>query len=51
MIPYVEARYSTAYEIDVEELGAILASVRRLRDIVSEVSAEQLVQLRQAAGL
>jgi len=48
---YVEARYSTAYEIDVEELGAILASVRRLRDIVSEVSAEQLVQLRQAAGL
>lgn len=48
---YVEARYSTAYEINTEELSAILASVRRLRDIVCEVSEERLVQLRQTAGL
>jgi len=48
---YVEARYSTAYEINAEELSAILASVRRLRDIVCEVSEERLVQLRQTAGL
>jgi len=48
---YVEARYSTAYEINAEELSAILASVRRLRNIVSEVSEERLVHLRQTAGL
>jgi len=48
---YVEARYSTAYEINADELSAILASVRRLRDIVSEVSEERLAHLRQTAGL
>lgn len=48
---YVEARYSTAYEISAEELNAILGSVRRLRDIVQQVSCERLNELRSAAGL
>ena len=43
---YVEARYSSAYAIDIEDLEAILASVRRLRDIVDEVSREHLAVLR-----
>ncbi|MBA4763765.1 nucleotidyltransferase and HEPN domain-containing protein [Sphingomonas sp.] len=48
---YVEARYSTAYEISVEELNAILGCVRTLRDSVEQVSRERLDQLRAAAGL
>ncbi len=48
---YVEARYSTAYEISVEELSAILGCVRTLRDAVEQVSRERLEQLRSAAGL
>lgn len=48
---YVEARYSTAYEISVEELNAILACVRALRDIVEQVSRKRLKELRAAAGL
>jgi predicted nucleotidyltransferase/HEPN domain-containing protein len=47
---YVEARYSTAYEIGVEDLNAILACIRDLRDIVERVSLERLQQLRIAAG-
>jgi predicted nucleotidyltransferase/HEPN domain-containing protein len=47
---YVEARYSTAYEISFEELDAILACVRALRDIVAQVSRERLEELRAAAG-
>ena len=45
---YVEARYSTAYEIGVEELNAILECVRTLRDIVEQVSRERLDLLRDA---
>ena len=48
---YVEARYSTAYEITVDELNAILDSVRQLRGIVEQVSRERLDHLRSAAGL
>jgi predicted nucleotidyltransferase len=48
---YVEARYSSAYEITVEELNAILACVRSLRDIVEQVSRERLEQLRASTGL
>lgn len=48
---YVEARYSTAYEISVEELNAILECVRTLRDTVEQVSRERLAELRIAAGL
>jgi len=48
---YVEARYSTAYEITVDELYAILASLRTLRGLVEQVSSERLAELRTAAGL
>jgi uncharacterized protein len=48
---YVEARYSTAYEISVDELNAILECVRTLRDIVEQVSHERLEELRIRAGL
>jgi predicted nucleotidyltransferase/HEPN domain-containing protein len=47
---YVEARYSTAYEISPDELTAILKSVRQLRDIVEAVSLERIQSLREAAG-
>lgn len=46
---YVEARYSTSYEISCEDLEALTASVRRLRDIVKVVSCERLEELRCAA--
>jgi uncharacterized protein len=48
---YVEARYSASYEIGVEDLTAITASVRVLRDIVEAVSRERLAELRTAAGV
>ena len=48
---YVEARYSSAYEITVEELNAILACVRKLRDVVEQVGRERLESLRVDAGL
>jgi predicted nucleotidyltransferase/HEPN domain-containing protein len=48
---YVEARYSTSYEISVEDLEAITVSVHRLRDIVEEVCRERIEALREAAGL
>ncbi|MDO7843550.1 nucleotidyltransferase and HEPN domain-containing protein [Sphingomonas immobilis] len=48
---YVEARYSTAYEITMEELEAILTSVRHLRDLVEAIGRERIEQLREAAGL
>ena len=48
---YVEARYSSAYAIDAEDLTAILASVRSLRDLVETVSLECLAERRaQAEG-
>ncbi|MCW3837264.1 HEPN domain-containing protein [Sphingomonas canadensis] len=43
---YVEARYSTAYEITVEDLNAILDCVMTLRGIVEPVSQDRLEQLR-----
>ena len=46
---YVEARYSTAYDISVDELNAILESVRSLRAIVAQVGRERLDELRTAA--
>ena len=48
---YVEARYSTAYEIAIDDLTAILACVQNLRDVVEQVSQERLVELRASAGL
>lgn len=47
---YVEARYSTAYEITVDELGAILECVCALRNSVEQVSRERLDELRAAAS-
>jgi len=46
---YVEARYSASYAIETSDLEALAASVRRLRDIVEEVSRERLDQLRAEA--
>lgn len=46
---YVEARYSESYEISREDLDALAASVRRLRDLVEAVSREWLEELRRAA--
>jgi HEPN domain-containing protein len=46
---YVEARYSASYVIGPEDLEALTQSVRRLRDIVEEVSRERLEELRAAA--
>jgi predicted nucleotidyltransferase/HEPN domain-containing protein len=48
---YVEARYSTSYEISTEDLAAIAGSVRTLRDIVATVSLEWLEKLRADARL
>lgn len=48
---YVEARYSTAYEITVEELNAILECVCTLRDLVEQVSRERIQGLRAATDL
>jgi uncharacterized protein len=48
---YVEARYSASYEISEADLSALSASVHRLRDLVSTVSAERIDVLRVAAGL
>ena len=46
---YVEARYSPSYEISGEDLDAIAASVKRLRDIVEAVCRDRLTQLRALA--
>lgn len=48
---YVEARYSASYTIGIADLEALTSSVRRLRDIVEEVSRERLDQLRAAADV
>jgi uncharacterized protein len=48
---YVEARYSTSYDISVDDLKAITAAVRKLREIVNSVSREWLDNLRKKADL
>jgi predicted nucleotidyltransferase/HEPN domain-containing protein len=48
---YVEARYSTNYEISTDDLAAIARSVRSLRDMVETVSREWLEDLRREAGI
>lgn len=42
---YVEARYSPSYEIGIEDLDALAASVKRLRDVVEQLCTEQLGEL------
>jgi hypothetical protein len=48
---YVEARYSANYEISRDDLDALTAGVRRLRDLVQEVSVERIEELRRGARL
>jgi predicted nucleotidyltransferase/HEPN domain-containing protein len=47
---YVEARYSASYVIESSDLEGLTDSVRRLRDIVEQVSRERLEVLRVAAA-
>ena len=47
---YVEARYSANYEIGREDLDALMQSVRRLRDLVEQVSRERIDELQRAAN-
>lgn len=47
---YVEARYSANYEIGRDDLDALTGAVRRLRDLVEQVSRERLDELRKAAA-
>ena len=47
---YVEARYSTNYEIGRDDLDALTLCVRHLRDLVEQVSQERIEQLRRTAG-
>ncbi|MBU0823640.1 MAG: DNA-binding protein, partial [Alphaproteobacteria bacterium] len=48
---YVEARYSPSYEINIEDLDALAASVERLRDVVEQLCIEQLGELKSAVSL
>ena len=47
---YVEARYSANYQIGSEDLEALTQSVRRLRDLVEQVSVERIEELRRTAA-
>jgi predicted nucleotidyltransferase/HEPN domain-containing protein len=46
---YVEARYSASFEIGTDDLAAITAAIRSLRDTVEAVSREWLDALREKA--
>jgi predicted nucleotidyltransferase/HEPN domain-containing protein len=46
---YVEARYSASFEIGTDDLAAIAAAIRSLRDTVEAVSREWLDALREKA--
>jgi uncharacterized protein len=48
---YVEARYSSNYEIREDDLLAIAASVHKLRDLVDSSSRKWLEELRQKSGI
>jgi hypothetical protein len=45
---YVEARYSTSYDITAEDLQALALQAARLREIVVSVSRERLAELEAA---
>ena len=47
---YVEARYSASFEIGPDDLAAITAAIRSLRDTVEAVSREWLDALREKAN-
>jgi uncharacterized protein len=42
---YVEARYSANYDILIEDLDALYTSVKRLRDIVSQLCEKRITEL------
>lgn len=42
---YVEARYSPNYSITIEDLDALYASVKRLRDIVAKLGEKRIAEL------
>lgn len=46
---YVEARYSDQYDVSLEDLEALTASAKRLRDLVASSSGERLAHLRSLA--
>ena len=48
---YVEARYSASYEIDRDDLEALDASVRLLRDTVGVLCRERLASLKEKTAL
>lgn len=45
---YVEARYSPNYSITIEDLDALYASAKRLRDIVSKLGENRIGELSRA---
>lgn len=45
---YVEARYSTNYKISLEDLDALYASVKRLRDIVANLCEARIEALSRS---
>jgi HEPN domain-containing protein len=47
---YVEARYSASFEVGTDDLAAITAAIRSLRDTVEAVSREWLDALREKAN-
>jgi len=47
---YVEARYSASFEVGTDDLAAITAAIRSLRDTVEAVSREWLEALREKAN-
>jgi hypothetical protein len=46
----VEARYSASFEVGTDDLAAITAAIRSLRDTVEAVSREWLDALREKAN-
>ena len=48
---YVDSRYSPNYEISREDLDALMLHVRHLRDLVEEVSLEQIEHLRSSVDV
>mgnify|MGYP000987967517 FL=1 len=47
---YVEARYSPSYEIGADDLAALAEAASMLRDIVGQLCAERIEQLRREAA-
>jgi predicted nucleotidyltransferase len=45
---YVEARYSPNYSISIEDLDALYASVKRLRDIVAKLCEARIAELSRS---